>query len=62
MVEAMQDASRSWSRPILVLVLYLALASAGIAWSTLRGEPSVWRIAGKEDPQILTGIVAGTIS
>jgi len=42
-----------------VLVLYLALASAGVAWSTLRGDPSVWRIAGNEDPQILTGIVAG---
>jgi uncharacterized protein len=56
---AMPDASRSWSRPILVLVLYLALASAGIAWATLRGEPNVWRVAEKTDPQLLSGIAAG---
>jgi membrane protease YdiL (CAAX protease family) len=55
----MPDASRSWSRTALVLVLYLALASAGIAWSTLRGETSVWRLGGQEDAQTLPGIVAG---
>jgi len=55
----MPDASRSWSRAAIVLVLYLALASAGWAWSSLRGDPSVWRLAGKEEPQVLAGIVAG---
>jgi membrane protease YdiL (CAAX protease family) len=59
MLTAMPDASRSWSRAAIVLVLYLALASAGWAWSSLRGDPSVWRLAGKEDPQVLAGIVAG---
>jgi len=55
----MPDASRSWSRPALVLVLYLALASAGIAWSTLRGDASVWRFPGEEAPQTLAGVLAG---
>ena len=55
----MPDASRSWSRPALVLVLYLALASAGVAWSTFRGDASVWRLTGKENPQTLAGIAAG---
>jgi uncharacterized protein len=57
----MPDASRSWSRPALVLVLYLALASAGIAWSVLRGDASVWRPAGKSEPQVFSGIVAGLL-
>jgi len=61
MVYAMPDASRSWSRPALVLVLYLALASAGVAWSGLRGDAGVWRLGGKEDPQTLAGIVVGVL-
>jgi membrane protease YdiL (CAAX protease family) len=61
MVFAMPDASRSWSRSALVLILYLALASAGIAWSTWRGDGSVWRVAGREDPQVVLGIVAGVL-
>jgi len=61
MVLAMPDASRSWSRSALVLILYLALASAGIAWSTLRGDASVWRVGGREDPQVLLGIVIGLL-
>ena len=55
----MPDASRSWSRPALVLVLYLALAAAGVAWSTSRGDASVWRLASKDRPQVLAGILAG---
>jgi membrane protease YdiL (CAAX protease family) len=58
-VAGMPDASRSWSRAAVVLVLYLALASAGVAWSSLRGDASVWRLPGKENPQILAGILAG---
>jgi len=61
MVLAMPDASRSWSRSALVLILYLALASAGIAWSTFRGEVSVWRAGGREDPQVMLGILAGLL-
>jgi membrane protease YdiL (CAAX protease family) len=57
----MSDVSRSWSRPALVLVLYLGLASAGVAWSTLRGDASVWRVAGRESPQVFLGIVAGLL-
>ncbi len=61
MVQTMPDASRSWSRSALVLILYLALACVGIAWSTLRGDASVWRVRGREDPQVLLGIVAGLL-
>jgi uncharacterized protein len=57
----MPDASRSWSRPALVLTLYLGLASVGIAWSTLRGDGSVWRLAGHDTPQVVSGIVAGAL-
>lgn len=45
----------------MVLVLYLGLASAGIAWSTLRGDATVWRLAGREHAQVLLGIVAGIL-
>jgi uncharacterized protein len=61
MVSRMPDASRSWSRPALVLVLYLGLASAGVAWSNLRGDASVWRAPGRESAQVLLGIVAGAL-
>jgi membrane protease YdiL (CAAX protease family) len=61
MVRAMPDVSRSWSRSALVLILYLALASAGIAWAALRGDASVWRVGGRENPQVLLGIVAGLL-
>jgi membrane protease YdiL (CAAX protease family) len=57
----MPDASRSWSRPALVLILYLGLASAGVAWSTLRGDATVWRVTGRATPQIFLGIVAGAL-
>lgn len=57
----MTDAGPSWSRSLLVLVLYLGLASAGLAWSTLRGDASVWRAPGREDPQMLLGVVAGML-
>jgi membrane protease YdiL (CAAX protease family) len=59
MVPSMPDASRSWSRPGLVFVLYLGLASAGIAWSTARGNANVWRLPGTGRPQVLGGMLAG---
>ena len=61
MVQGMAGAARSWSRAGLVLTLYLALASAGVAWSSLRGDSSTWRLAGRENTQILLGIVAGVL-
>ena len=61
MVQGMAGAARSWSRAGLVLTLYLALASAGVAWSSLRGDSSTWRLAGRENTQILLGIVAGIL-
>jgi len=50
-----------WSRPALVLVLYLGLAAAGLVWSTLRGHPGVWRVAGRDDPQVFLGALAGLL-
>ena len=61
MLQIMAGAARSWSRAGLVLTLYLALASAGVAWSSLRGDSSTWRLAGREDTQTLLGIVAGIL-
>src|SRR3954452_20553156 len=50
-----------WSRPAVVMAIYLALAATGLVWSTLRGHPNVWRIEGRADPQVLLGIVAGLL-
>jgi membrane protease YdiL (CAAX protease family) len=44
-----------------VLSVYLALAAAGLVWSTLRGHPNVWRIEGREDPQVVLGALAGVL-
>jgi len=45
-----------------VLTLYLALAAAGVAWATSRGDAaSAWRVAGREDSQTLLGTVAGVL-
>lgn len=55
----MSGRGQSWSRPALVLVLYLGLAAAGVAWSILRGHPNPWRVEGREDPQVLLGTLAG---
>jgi membrane protease YdiL (CAAX protease family) len=50
-----------WSRPALVLTVYLVLAATGLVWSTLRGHPNLWRIEGRSDPQVLLGILAGLL-
>jgi uncharacterized protein len=60
-LQTMPEAARSWSRAGLVLTLYLGLAAAGVTWSTLRGDASVWRLAGREDAQLLLGTVAGAM-
>jgi uncharacterized protein len=59
-LQTMAEAAR-WSRAGLVLTLYLGLAAAGVAWSTWRGDASVWRLAGREDTQVLLGMVAGSM-
>jgi uncharacterized protein len=61
MVDGMTTYGTGWSRPALVLVIYLALAAAGLVWSTLRGHPNVWRIEGREDPQMLLGSITGLL-
>lgn len=49
----------AWSRPALVLVLYMGLGATALFWSALRGNPNPWRAAGREDPQVLLGVVTG---
>jgi membrane protease YdiL (CAAX protease family) len=50
-----------WSRPALVMTVYLALAATGLVWSAMRGHPNVWRIEGRADPEVLLGILAGLL-
>lgn len=56
-----KEPGASWSRPALVLGLYLALAATGLLWSTLRGHPNVWRFDGREHPQVVIGTLAGVL-
>jgi hypothetical protein len=44
-----------------VLVIYLGLGAAALVWSTLRGHANVWRVEGRDDPEVLVGIVAGLL-
>ena len=55
----MATGAANWSRPALVLVLYLALAASGMTWSAMRGHPDVWRVEGRTDPQLVLGALAG---
>lgn len=48
----------SWSRPALVMVIYLGLGAAALAWGSLRGQPNVWHLAGR-DPAVFAGIISG---
>ncbi len=48
----------SWSRPALVMVIYLGLGAAALAWGSLRGQPNVWHLPNR-DPAILAGIISG---
>lgn len=57
----MRPPAAGWSRPALVMTLYLALAAAGLVWSTLRGHPNVWRIEGRADPDVFIGLVTGLL-
>jgi membrane protease YdiL (CAAX protease family) len=48
----------SWSRPALVMVVYLGLGAAALGWGSLRGHPNVWHLPGG-DPAVFTGILGG---
>jgi len=49
----------SWSRPALVLVLYLSLGAAALVWGSVRGQTNVWRLAGATDTNVWSGICIG---
>ena len=57
----MRPPAAGWSRPALVMTLYLGLAAAGLVWSILRGHPNVWRIEGRADPDVVIGLVTGLL-
>src|SRR5947207_7328309 len=57
----MSTRGAGWSRPALVLALYLGLTAAGLVWSSLRGHPNVWRVDGRDNPQVLIGTIAGLL-
>jgi uncharacterized protein len=40
------------------MVVYLALGAAALGWGSLRGQPNVWHLAGR-DPAVVTGILSG---
>jgi membrane protease YdiL (CAAX protease family) len=49
----------SWSRPAIVLVVYLSLGAAALVWGSVRGQPNTWRIPDHADPQVWSGIILG---
>jgi membrane protease YdiL (CAAX protease family) len=58
---AMISRGSSWYRPALVMVIYLGLGAAGLGWTSLRGQPSLWQVPGRQDPWIFTGILVGLL-
>src|SRR6476620_9362904 len=56
--ESLWSRGSSWSRPALVMVVYLGLGAAALAWGGLRGQPNVWHLPGSE-PAVFTGILGG---
>jgi membrane protease YdiL (CAAX protease family) len=61
MRSAMISRGSSWYRPALVMVIYLGLGAAGLGWTSLRGQPSLWQVPGRQDPWIFTGILVGLL-
>ena len=57
-MESVWSRGSSWSRPALVMVVYLGLGAAALGWGTLRGQPNIWHLAGRE-PAVITGILGG---
>jgi membrane protease YdiL (CAAX protease family) len=43
------------------MVVYLGLGGAALGWGSLRGQPNVWHLAGRE-PAVITGIISGLVS
>jgi len=58
---AMISRGSSWYRPALVMVIYLGLGAAGLGWTSLRGQPSLWQVPGRQDPWVFTGILVGLL-
>jgi hypothetical protein len=40
------------------MVVYLVLGAAALGWGSLRGQPNVWHLAGR-DPAVIAGILSG---
>ncbi|HEV3030541.1 MAG TPA: type II CAAX endopeptidase family protein [Polyangia bacterium] len=57
----MRSLGSSWSRPVLVMVLYLALGAVALAWGGLRGQPNIWQLPGRAEPLVFAGIATGIL-
>jgi len=55
----MDARASSWSRPALVLTIYLGLGAAGLVWSSLRGVPSLWQLPDVPTPHPVWGVLIG---
>lgn len=51
--------SGSWSRPALVLALYLGMAAAAVVWTSLRGQPALWRTHTHGEPLFWSSLLSG---
>ena len=51
--------SGRWSRPALVLALYLGMAAAAVVWTSLRGQPALWRTHDHGEPWFWSSLLAG---
>jgi membrane protease YdiL (CAAX protease family) len=45
----------------MVMVLYLGLGAAALAWSGLRGQPNIWQLPGRAEPLVFAGIAMGLV-
>ncbi len=45
----------NWSRPVLVLVVYLGLAAAAVVWASVRGQTNIWRAGTLDEPPYFWG-------
>ena len=59
--ETVWSRGSSWSRPVLVMAVYLVLGAVALAWGNLRGQPNVWHLGGHEPVLAVTfaGILGG---
>src|SRR3954470_22391256 len=61
MRKAMISRGSSWYRPALVMVIYLGLGAAGLGWTSLRGQTSLWQGPGRPEPRGVTGVLVGLL-